>query len=92
MKLRQPLRRVYVRGARLATEHAHEIAEELRVDEVGFDQGPVAHVRLLPNLRVLGPRLGPKVPRSRQRLSAVRRRSSGTAAFVLRAWNSMPTT
>ena len=62
VKLRQPLRRVYVRGARLAGEHAHEIAEELRVDEVGFDQGPVAHVRLLPNLRVLGPRLGPKVP------------------------------
>jgi isoleucyl-tRNA synthetase len=62
VKLRQPLRRVYVRGARLAGEHADEIAEELRVDEVGFDQGPVAHVRLLPNLRVLGPRLGPKVP------------------------------
>ena len=40
VKLRQPLRRVYVRGARLAQEHAQEIAEELRVDEVGFDQGP----------------------------------------------------
>jgi isoleucyl-tRNA synthetase len=62
VKLRQPLRRVYVRGARLAREHAQEIAEELRVDEVGFDQGPVAQVRLLPNLRVLGPRLGRKVP------------------------------
>jgi isoleucyl-tRNA synthetase len=61
VKLRQPLRRVYVRGAQLAREHADEIAEELRVDEVGFDQGPVAQVRLLPNLRVLGPRLGPKV-------------------------------
>ena len=31
------------------------------MDEVGFDQGPVARVRLLPNLRLLGPRLGPKV-------------------------------
>jgi isoleucyl-tRNA synthetase len=61
VKLRQPLRRVYVRGAQLARGHADEIAEELRVDEVGFDQGPVAQVRLLPNLRVLGPRLGPKV-------------------------------
>jgi isoleucyl-tRNA synthetase len=61
VKLRQPLRRVYVRGAQLAREHAEEIAEELRVDEVGFDQGPVAQVRLLPNLRVLGPRLGSKV-------------------------------
>jgi isoleucyl-tRNA synthetase len=62
VKLRQPLRRVYVRGARLAQEHTQEIAEELRVDEVGFDEGPVAQVRLLPNLRVLGPRLGRKVP------------------------------
>jgi isoleucyl-tRNA synthetase len=62
VKLRQPLRRVYVRGARLAREHAQEIAEELRVDEVGFDHGPVAQVRLLPNLRMLGPRLGRKVP------------------------------
>jgi isoleucyl-tRNA synthetase len=62
VKLRQPLRRVYVRGARLARAHAQEITEELRVDEVGFDQGPVAQVRLLPNLRVLGPRLGRKVP------------------------------
>ncbi|HEY9471308.1 MAG TPA: DUF5915 domain-containing protein, partial [Propionibacteriaceae bacterium] len=61
VKLRQPLRRGYVRGAQLAREHADEIAEELRVNEVGFDQGPVAQVRLLPNLRVLGPRLGPKV-------------------------------
>ena len=61
VKLRQPLGRVYVRGAQLAREHADEIAEELRVDEVGFDQGPVARVRLLPNLRLLGPRLGPKV-------------------------------
>jgi hypothetical protein len=52
---------VYVRGAQLARDHADEIAEELRVDEVGFDQGPVARVRLLPNLRLLGPRLGPKV-------------------------------
>jgi isoleucyl-tRNA synthetase len=61
VKLRQPLGRVYVRGAQLARDHADEIAEELRVDEVGFDQGPVARVRLLPNLRLLGPRLGPKV-------------------------------
>ncbi|HWC13526.1 MAG TPA: isoleucine--tRNA ligase [Actinomycetota bacterium] len=61
IKLRQPLRRVYVRGADLASKHATEVAEELRVKDVGFDEGPVARVRLLPNLPVLGPRLGPKV-------------------------------
>jgi isoleucyl-tRNA synthetase len=62
LKLRQPLRRVYVRGAPLAAPHAEEIGEELRVKEVGFDQGPVARIRLLPNFRELGPRLGSKVP------------------------------
>jgi len=61
VKLRQPLRRVYVRGASLAAPHAAQIADELRVKGVGFDEGPVAPVRLLPNLRVLGPRLGRKV-------------------------------
>jgi isoleucyl-tRNA synthetase len=68
VKNRQPLRRVYVRGARLARSHADEIAEELRVDEVGFDQGPVARVRLLPNLPRLGPRLGKKVREVREAL------------------------
>jgi isoleucyl-tRNA synthetase len=66
--LRQPLRRLYVRGASAAAGHADEIAEELRVKEVGFDQGPVAQVQLLPNLRVLGPRLGPKLPAVRKAL------------------------
>jgi isoleucyl-tRNA synthetase len=61
VKLRQPLRRVYVRGAGRAVAHADEIAEELRVKEVRFDEGPVATVRLLPNLPRLGPRLGRKV-------------------------------
>ncbi|TMJ96561.1 MAG: hypothetical protein E6G67_04860 [Actinobacteria bacterium] len=61
VKLRQPLHRVYVRGAKLARGHADEIAEELRVGEVDFDKGPVARVRLLPNLPRLGPRLGPKI-------------------------------
>src|SRR5439155_11943864 len=61
VKLRQPLHRVYVRGAKLARGHADEIAEELRVGGVVFDKGPVARVRLLPNLPRLGPRLGPKI-------------------------------
>jgi isoleucyl-tRNA synthetase len=61
IKLRQPLRRMYVRGASGAKHHAEEIADELRVGEVGFDRGPVATVRLLPNLPRLGPRFGQKV-------------------------------
>jgi isoleucyl-tRNA synthetase len=69
VKLRQPLRRLYVRGASAAAPHAGEIAEELRVKEVGFDEGPTASVRLLPNLRLLGPRLGPKLPEVRDALA-----------------------
>jgi isoleucyl-tRNA synthetase len=68
LKLRQPLRRMFVRGAGAAAAHADEIAEELRVKEVGFDQGPVARVQLLPNLRALGPRLGAKLPEVRAAL------------------------
>jgi isoleucyl-tRNA synthetase len=68
IKLRQPLRSASVRGASRAHGHAEEIADELRVKDVVFDQGPVAKVRLLPNLPVLGPRLGPKLREVREAL------------------------
>nr|MDQ3091193.1 isoleucine--tRNA ligase [Actinomycetota bacterium] len=61
VKLRQPLRLLYVRGAPDARDHADEIADELRVKRVEFDAGPVTAARLLPNLRLLGPRLGPRL-------------------------------
>ncbi|MDP9242470.1 MAG: DUF5915 domain-containing protein, partial [Actinomycetota bacterium] len=61
IKVRQPLRQAYVRGAGLASRHAEEIRDELRVKKMGFDEGPVAGVTLKPNLRILGPRLGAKV-------------------------------
>ena len=61
IKLRQPLRRAYVRGADGARAHASEIGDELNVKEVHFDDGPVAHVQLRPNLRLLGPRLGARL-------------------------------
>jgi isoleucyl-tRNA synthetase len=57
VKLRQPLRRVYVRGAHFAATHGDEIADELRVKEVGFNEGPAVETQILPNLRVLGKRL-----------------------------------
>jgi isoleucyl-tRNA synthetase len=59
--LRQPLRRMFVRGASLARGHADEVADELNVKEVLFDEGPVARVQLKPNLPLLGPRLGVKL-------------------------------
>jgi isoleucyl-tRNA synthetase len=61
IKLRQPLRRLYIRGAPAAAAHPGEIAEELHVKTVEFDAGPVTATRMLPNLRVLGPRLGPRL-------------------------------
>jgi isoleucyl-tRNA synthetase len=57
LKLRQPLRRLVVEGARGAQAHADEIAGEVRVKDVVF--APVdAELRVKPNLPVLGPRLG----------------------------------
>ncbi|MGH2578304.1 MAG: class I tRNA ligase family protein, partial [Actinomycetota bacterium] len=49
IKLRQPLRRAWVRGALRAKAHADEIRDELRVKEIGFDEGPVTVAKLLPN-------------------------------------------
>jgi isoleucyl-tRNA synthetase len=70
IKLRQPLRRVHVRGATGARAHADEIREELRVKEVGFDDGPVVRATLKPNLPVLGPRLGPRLREVREALTS----------------------
>jgi isoleucyl-tRNA synthetase len=61
LALRQPLRRMFVRGAPGAAAHVGELASELNVKEVLFDEGPVARVQLKPNLPVLGPRLGAKL-------------------------------
>jgi isoleucyl-tRNA synthetase len=61
ISLRQPLRRMFVRGSSRAALHADEIGDELNVKEVLFDEGPVARVQLKPNLPALGPRLGAKL-------------------------------
>ncbi len=61
INLRQPLRQMFVRGSSRAGGYRDEIADELNVKEVLFDEGPVARVQLKPNLRVLGPRLGAKL-------------------------------
>ncbi len=61
IKLRQPLRRIIVRGADLASAHSEEIEEELRVKEVSFDQETTVEVTVKPNFPVAGPRLGSKI-------------------------------
>jgi isoleucyl-tRNA synthetase len=62
IKLRQPLRSLVVEGARAASGHADEIAEELRVKSVAFEPLAGTGVRAKPNLKLLGPRLGPLLP------------------------------
>jgi isoleucyl-tRNA synthetase len=61
INLRQPLRTMFVRGSSRAPGYGDEIADELNVKEVLFDQGPVARAQLKPNLPLLGPRLGAKL-------------------------------
>jgi len=68
IKLRQPLARMVVFGAPRAAAHREEIAEELRVKEVEFEAGGQTRVRFKPNLRVLGPRLGTRLPEIRRAL------------------------
>jgi isoleucyl-tRNA synthetase len=69
IKQRQPLRAAVVYGASNGTrEHADEIANELRVREVVLAEGGGSKLRLKPNLPVLGPRLGPKLPELRRAL------------------------
>jgi isoleucyl-tRNA synthetase len=62
IKLRQPLRSLVVEGAELSPGHADEIAEELRVKSVAFEHLAGAGVRAKPNLKLLGPKLGARLP------------------------------
>jgi isoleucyl-tRNA synthetase len=82
IKQRQPLRRVVVYGAGYASNHAEEIAEELRVDEVRFERGGVARERLKPNLPLLGPRFGPRLPEIRRALEESRYEVRGDDVVV----------
>jgi isoleucyl-tRNA synthetase len=82
VKLRQPLRRMVVFGAQLAESHKDEIEEELRVRNVTFERGAVARVRFKPNLPVLGPRLGARLPEIRQRLEQGRYELEGENVVV----------
>jgi isoleucyl-tRNA synthetase len=70
IKLRQPLRRLFVYGARYAQAHVDELKEELRVKDVEFQDAPLQRFSYKPNLRILGPRLGKDIVRVREALAA----------------------
>jgi len=81
IKLRQPLRAAVVYGTGAAAGHADEIADELRVKEVRFEAGG-GSVRFKPDLRVLGPRLGAKLPAVRAALQEGRYEVRGDEVLV----------
>src|SRR4051812_13410561 len=70
LRTRQPLRMLVVEGADDAAGHAALIADELRVQEVVFGPIDATELRVRPNLRVLGPRLGSAVGEVRKALDA----------------------
>ena len=70
VKLRQPLRTLVVDGAALAQAHVDEIAEELRVKDVTFGEVDASELRVKPNLRLLGPKLGRELSTVRAALEA----------------------
>jgi len=82
LKLRQPLRTAVVFGAGAAARHEDEIADELRVKEVRFESGERAGERLKPNLPLLGPRLGVKLPAVRRALEEGRYERDGDGVLV----------
>jgi isoleucyl-tRNA synthetase len=59
LRVRQPLRRLLVEGASRAEPFTNEVADELRVKEVVFGAVDATELRIRPNKRALGPRLGP---------------------------------
>jgi isoleucyl-tRNA synthetase len=70
IRLRQPLRTLYVAGAsEAARRHLDELQDELRVKGVEFLDAPPVHYTYKPNLRTLGPRLGKELPAVREALA-----------------------
>jgi len=80
-KVRQPLRRMVVEGARASSTHSEEIRAELRVKELEF--GPVegTYLRVKPNLPILGPRLGKELGTIRAELQEGRFEDLGGGRF-----------
>ena len=77
LKVRQPLQRVEVSLADAThidwlREHDRIVREELNVKEIEYNAGnsPYVEYQILPNFKLLGPRLGKRLPALKQALSA----------------------
>lgn len=70
LRTRQPLRTLVVEGADAAATHLDLIAEELRVQRVELGTIEATELRVRPNLKVLGPRLGAAIGDLRRALDA----------------------
>ena len=68
--LRQPLRQLVVENEPRVARYVDEIASELRVKEVVLGKVESTQLKVRPNLKVLGPRLGQQVVAVRQALEA----------------------
>jgi isoleucyl-tRNA synthetase len=69
-KVRQPLRRLVVAGARVDDEYVEAIKDELNVKQVEFGEVEAEEFVVRPNLRVLGPKLGSAIGPLRAALAA----------------------
>ena len=70
LPLRQPLAKLVVDGADRLAGYTDEIAEELRVKLVVLEPIEATQIKVRPNLKTLGPRLGGDVNTVRQALAA----------------------
>jgi isoleucyl-tRNA synthetase len=70
IKTRQPLRKLAVEGADGIGDYLDEIADELRVKQVGSEHIEASGLRVRPNFRAVAPRLGSDMPRVKQALDA----------------------
>jgi isoleucyl-tRNA synthetase len=70
LRTRQPLRKLVIEGAEAAAAHLDVVADELRVKEVVLGPIDATELRVRPNLKVLGPRLGAAVGALRKALDA----------------------
>ncbi|HEX5097170.1 MAG TPA: DUF5915 domain-containing protein, partial [Acidimicrobiia bacterium] len=70
LRNRQPLHRIVVEGADRAQAYAQEIKDELNIKDVEFGTIDATELRVRPDLKVLGPRLGKEVGKVRAALEA----------------------
>jgi isoleucyl-tRNA synthetase len=68
LRVRQPLRSLVIEGADAVKPYLDVIGDELRVKEVQLGSIGASQLRVRPNLRVLGPRLGGELPAVRAAL------------------------